>query len=326
MDKGHAKHRTRSSAERVDVGAHGTTPKVYYIGKNPNNFRHPLAKRVDVGADGDAESTSSTPPTGTTPKVYYIGQNPNHFRRSSGRGKPVSKAPTTSLSQSNDDSGTDSDTNTNPATVGSQLEGSSQISNYVHESPEPSINNENDWPTWCVFCGTPPVVPQVYTRELRQLFPGDVLGILATIGILHDLHLRILAFLNESQRQNFLLSFVPSKFSQFKVLEISEEIATYARAHAGDEFPAGYIDACLRHQDQNSVDVPSELNGALRTFGMEELGPAAVFLGIDSNARFQQMRRFKPEAKKAMVFENMKELKLSPFQNLMLELALTAAS
>jgi hypothetical protein len=60
--------------------------------------------------------------------------------------------------------------------------------------------------------------------------------------------------------------------------------------------------------------------------GMEELGPSCVFLGISSNANFQAIRTWSIELKRKMVFDNIKEIHPSPFQILMLELALAAPS
>jgi hypothetical protein len=98
-----------------------------------------------------------------------------------------------------------------------------------------------DWPLWCVYCGTSPIVPERYTTELRQLFPNDV-PTLKTMGILHDLHLRILASLSDSRRHAFLLSFVPKKYTQFRALQISALLNKYGKEHADESLPAGEME------------------------------------------------------------------------------------
>ncbi|KAJ7444870.1 hypothetical protein FB451DRAFT_1412993 [Mycena latifolia] len=272
----------------------------------------PAKRRVTrSAAKAAAQATSAAPQVAERPKVsYYIGKNPKTFKRT--------KAPVTPDDDSSD--GMDSDSRQRHPTQSTR---NSASSGTLLGTPEQSVNN---WPMWCAFCGVAPAVPEDCIKELRQLFEEDVLGVLANIGILHDLHLRVLSTLEESQRREFLLSLVPEKFSQLTACEISEMFNEYAKQHAGGGIPGGEVEICFRHQAQHAVDVPSELRLLLEARGMEEVGPAAVFLGIDSNARFQTSRTFKVEAKKKMIFENMKGIKPSLFQNLMLELALAPAS
>ncbi|KAF7338102.1 hypothetical protein MVEN_02034900 [Mycena venus] len=111
------------------------------------------------------------------------------------------------------------------------------------QTPDTDRDTHTKWPIWCVFCQrtTPPFVPDRYTSELHQLFPfpSDVPHIFAAMGILHDLHLRILAFLSEAERDSFLHLFIGSKYTQFQALEISDALNKYALEHAEDEFPDG---------------------------------------------------------------------------------------
>ncbi|KAJ7709649.1 hypothetical protein B0H17DRAFT_232002 [Mycena rosella] len=276
----------------------------------------PSAKRLATTSAKDAEpkddvpkATTCTPLAGS--KRYYIGQNPNTIGRLA---KPALPSKAAVAQQSEDESDSDSDS--------SKRDRQSTQSNRA-ESLEPSAI---EWPFWCVFCGRAPPVPERCTQKLRRLFDDEVLGVFVTIGILHDLHLRVLAALNESQRQTFLLSLVPGHLNQFKAGEIAEVLDVYAAEHAEKKLPGGEIEVCPRHQPQHTVDVPSELLLILEARGMEEVGPAAVFLGIESNAQFQAVRNFKPETKQKMIFDNMKEIKPSSFQKLMLEVALSPAS
>jgi hypothetical protein len=70
--------------------------------------------------------------------------------------------------------------------------------------------------------------------------------------------------------------------------------------------------------------VPSELEAVLQALGMEELGPAAVFLGINTNEHFLAARGYDAATKKGILFKDIKGIKPSAFQLWMLELALAA--
>ncbi|KAJ7940399.1 hypothetical protein B0H13DRAFT_1937913, partial [Mycena leptocephala] len=151
---------------------------------------------------------ASTATTSRGPR-FYIGKNPSNFRRPLGSGNAA-------LRKASGRADSDSDMDDFFAR-GSGAAQSSQVSSRpatqssnVSAELDPMI----DWPLWCVYCGTSPTVPERYTTELRQLFPNDV-PTLKTMGILHDLHLRILASLSDSRRHAFLLSFVPKKYTQF---------------------------------------------------------------------------------------------------------------
>jgi hypothetical protein len=98
-----------------------------------------------------------------------------------------------------------------------------------------------DWPVWCVFCQkkTPPTVPDQYTPELRQLFPtpSKVPSIFAAIGILHDIHLRILVSIPKVECDAFLRSFIGIQYTQWERVQISAALDTYAKEHADDPLP-----------------------------------------------------------------------------------------
>lgn len=250
-----------------------------------------------------------------TPPRIYIGKDPSTFSRHPCHYRLASSR--SNLLESEFEK--DSDSSSTRRRISSVRNPSSDL---LSRSPA------HEWPVYCVFCGIPPIVPESCTKELRELFQEDVVAVLLTVGLLHDLHLRILAALEESQRQAFLLSLVPEHFTQFMACEISEVIDGFAKDHVGENLPTGELEACSRHRNQalEHDGVPSQLQLTLEVCGMEELGPVAVFLGIDSNARLRAMRTFKPEMKKAMMFDNMKEVKPSLFQIFMLEWALAPAS
>ncbi|KAJ6597126.1 hypothetical protein DFH09DRAFT_1133764 [Mycena vulgaris] len=289
----------------------------YFIGKDPTSNDPP-----------PAVTTAALQVAGERRKIYYIGENPSNFRRPPRSHSHIPASPT-SKPVSGHESDTDSSQRPAAKPLSEDDESDPDLRDCLCLLGVQRLNKfQTVWPMWCVHCGVPPpVVPEECIRQLCRLFKGDVLGIFATIGILHDLHLRVLATLDEAHRRKFLLSFVPGKFSQFEACQVSEILGAYAKKHAGeDEFPGGEIEVCSRHQAQYAVEVPSELRLLLATLGMEELGPAAVFLGIDSNKKFQTMRTFDSEMKRKMIFESLKGIKPSPFQILMLEIALAPAS
>ncbi len=71
---------------------------------------------------------------------------------------------------------------------------------------------------------------------------------------------------------------------------------------------------------------PSELAAVLHTLGMDELGPAVVFLGIRTNEDFRRACGYDEAIKQKMLYDNMKGIKPSPFQKLALKVALTTTS
>ncbi|KAJ7172251.1 hypothetical protein C8R46DRAFT_1032334 [Mycena filopes] len=179
------------------------------------------------------------------------------------------------------------------------------------------VHTLTDWPNFCVFCGFAPIVAPRYTAELRRLFSGSGPAVLAMMGILHDLHLRILATRTTPERRRaFLLEAVKTgRCTQLEVLQMASALESFAKTitERGEKLPGGDMEVCARHSDQHDVAVSPELAHVLQGLGMEELGPAAVFLGIDSDARFRVQ---------TILFDNMKGIQPSPFQKLMLKIAL----
>ncbi|KAJ7156965.1 hypothetical protein C8R43DRAFT_1234686 [Mycena crocata] len=248
-------------------------------------------KRLNRGDRLDAAATTDFEVAPLT-KRYYIGKNPAqyHNRASDSNNPPAAhKAPTR---QESDDEG-------------------------VHE-----------WPHWCAFCGVPPVVSGLYTKDIRALFSVETMGILSTLGISHDLHFKILSSLDVSRRRNFLLSFVPDKISQFIACDIMDAIQKYGKHRSkeellGDEDIKPIPCSNLTHQARSEkVKVSPELENCLKAFRMQELKHILFFIGIDSNERFQKMCGFTEENKRKMLYENIKEIYPSPFQKMMLELVL----
>ncbi|KAJ6525681.1 hypothetical protein B0H19DRAFT_1276035 [Mycena capillaripes] len=273
-----------------------------------------------------SSSTSKSNDVPVGPR-YYIGKNPSNFKTPALR-KALNSA---TVLSSDDESDTDARCPRPSAATSSQVSScpATQPSGAMTRTPSTPAqaqDNRNDWPYWCVWCktGAPPTVPERYTKELRQLFPGDSVHTLTAMGILHDLHLRVLASIGEPNRRAFLLSFVPTKYTQFKALEMSDALNKFSKDHADEDFPTGEIQVCSKHANEHAVQVPSELEDVLQTLGMEELGPAAVFLGIKTNTNFQTARRFDAAARKDVFFNNMKGIQPSAFQNMMLEVALAA--
>ncbi|KAJ7510106.1 hypothetical protein B0H11DRAFT_2269594 [Mycena galericulata] len=330
-------HRLNQREEVPSYSAKETSP--YVEEEDSNSDDEPLliaslrcrgstARKRGADADGETEkgpskrrTRSSTTSNGvaapgmleTPKKVFYIGIDPSNFKRPSG--KATSPPQASAVVFSDDESDNDLPTSNKHHTVDpSQM---SVTGSPAHHSPVPSTDG---LPNWCVWCGRAPNVKDCFTEELRKMFPPDLLGILASLGILHDLHLHILASkVDNSRRQRFFSTFVPSKFTLFGAHEINAKIDRYG----GHHLPGGYIEVCPRHETRHAVDVPSELSNTLQILGMEELGPAICWLGIDSNASFRTVRESDPDAKR-MIFSNVKEIKLSPFQSLMLEFAFEA--
>lgn len=123
------------------------------------------------------------------------------------------------------------------------------------KSPTPEQEPLTNWPYWCVWCktGAPPAVPERYTRELRQLFPTNDVHILACMGVLHDLHLQVLARIRAAQRRDFLLSFVPNKYTQLKALEMSDVLDKFGEEHEDEGFPGGLIQLVCSKSSQSSL-------------------------------------------------------------------------
>ncbi|KAJ6630576.1 hypothetical protein B0H10DRAFT_1981841 [Mycena sp. CBHHK59/15] len=297
------------------------------ISKNRPAKRSIAKDTMDRGIPAKRTRSSDTPLKQAT-KIYYIGQNPTMFKRPSDGGSSAPSARTrTSATPSPDDDHSLDRCNRRPHTPSSHVSRSpTQGSQIPLQSVKPTLiqNGLNAWPQWCVFCGVPPAVPECYTTEMRHCFKGDSY-LCGTMGILHDRHFRILASQDKSRRDNFLLDFVPALFNQFKALDLAKRFDKFANDHSGEDvLPEGgqEIEVCSRHQANYVINVPSKLQASLESVGMEELGPAAVFLGIHSNTDFEMIRNFDAESKKEMVYSRLKEIKLNKFQLMILELVL----
>ncbi|KAJ7775118.1 hypothetical protein B0H16DRAFT_86430 [Mycena metata] len=299
-------------------------PRVY-IEKNPPH---------DARPSGNAEGTR-----------YYIGKNPINYRRPAENGSashprkrkaPAVKKVILSDDEFDEDSdvsrrakqGTQGQSSQGGSRMGQSSQGtSSQPATQLSTDPSVDVHTLTDWPIFCVFCGAPPIVAPRYTTELRALLPPGAPAVLATMGILHDLHLRILATrITPEQRRAFLLSAVTkSRCTQFDALEMASALDTFGEKimERGESLPGESMEPCAYHADNHDVAVPPELARALQEFGMEELGPAAVFLGINSDTRFQDARKFDEDVKRVMLFENMKGIAPSAFQKMMLEIVLS---
>ncbi|KAJ6502302.1 hypothetical protein C8R45DRAFT_615201 [Mycena sanguinolenta] len=279
-----------------------------------------------------------TPTSSGGAKRYYVGKDPSNFSRpptsDSSKATSPKKASARPVAHS-DDSDTDDPLGSGPPT-GKSGQGSSQKSLRASQgTPSQPTNNPSatqtrptltGWPIWCVWCqlDTPPAVSEPYTVELRQLFPApsDVPRVLAAIGILHDMHLRAFALRSKAERNAFLRSFIGSQYDQLKALQISKTLDQYAAEHAHQELPRWDMEACSYHQREHQVCTPPSLSKILHDLGMEELGPAAVFLGCRSEEQFQEARKFDEATKKEFLLDNVQIIKPSPFQKLMLQIAL----
>ncbi|KAJ7343221.1 hypothetical protein DFH08DRAFT_962353 [Mycena albidolilacea] len=279
-------------------------------------------------------------------KRYYVGKNPNDFRRplsssSSSNVSPPRKNTSARAVALSDDSEPDEPLSSGSRADQSFRQGSSQTASQKSQvsSSQPTSQGSptqsqteaalTDWPVWCVFCQkkTPPTVPDQYTPELRQLFPisSKVPAIFAAIGILHDIHLRILVSIPKVECDAFLRSFIGIQYTQWERVQISAALDTYAKEHADDPLPYWEMEGCPIHENQHEVDVPSELLAALHRLGMEEVGPAAVFLGINTNADYRKACGSDRATIKDLL-GHIVGITPSPFQKLMLELALKPAS
>ncbi|KAF7363654.1 hypothetical protein MSAN_01022600 [Mycena sanguinolenta] len=291
---------------------------------------------------------------------YYVGRDPSNFSRpptsDSSKASSPRKTPARPVLPS-DDSDTDDPLGSGPPTGKSTRE-SSQRSLQASQSASPQPTDKSpavsalfpphhvrplicvrtqthhaltDWPVWCVWCqlDTPPAISEPYTIELRQLFPApsDIPRILAAIGILHDMHLRVFALRSRAERNIFLRSFIGSQYDQLTALQISKTIDQYAAEHAHETLPDRDMEVqCSYHQHEHQVHVPSDLSDVLYDLGMEELGPAAVFLGCIDNVRFKEAREYDEATKKEFLLDNVQIIKPSPFQKLMLQIALKSES
>ncbi|KAF8211975.1 hypothetical protein K438DRAFT_1805738 [Mycena galopus ATCC 62051] len=270
-------------------------------------------------------TSSNTPTSNGTNTRYYVGKDPSNFSR-----PPSSK--TSTQASPRETSARDNNNIRRPprskSAVRLSKQGSSRSAsqNSQATTQSPVVNKDQPvWPVWCVWCQASPAIPECYTTELRQLFPppSDVPRIFATIGILHDQHLRFLASRPRAERHAFILSFIGSgQYDQLKALQISKTLDEYAAEHAGEKLASENMEGCSIHLERHEVAVPSDLANVLIELGMEEVGPAAVFLGFDTNTKFQEARGYDEATKKEFLLDNIKVIKPSPLQKLMLELAL----
>ncbi|KAJ7047045.1 hypothetical protein C8F04DRAFT_218557 [Mycena alexandri] len=328
-DQIHTKRRARSSSSSSSSSSNQSNPSF------PTPAQRPRIQLEEIPAH-------NAPPRDAKGTRYYIGKNPINYKRPQAKRKaPTVKKVVLSDDESDDDF--DVPRRATQGTPGQSSQGASSSASGMGQSSQDTfsqpatdlsadasvdVHTLTDWPIFCVFCGAPPVVAPRYTTELRGLLSPGAPAVLATMGILHDLHLRILATcITPAQRRDFLLSAVTKgRCTQFEALEMTSALDSFGEkiTERGENLPGDSIEVCIYHGDNHAVAVPPELARALQELGMEELGPAAVFLGISSDARFRDARKFDEDVKRVMLFENMKGIEPSAFQKMMLEIVLSA--
>ncbi|KAJ7632860.1 hypothetical protein FB45DRAFT_1026985 [Roridomyces roridus] len=171
------------------------------------------------------------------------------------------------------------------------------------------------WPTWCPWCGSAPPIPHNLTGELRHLFP-DLLDEFRAVGIVHDLHLRIVASKLGSKSRAFILRTFSPKLSAPRASQtaktIADKIDAYYGTHKNVPIPEGDILVCTRHEAKYRIEVPPALCLKLQQLGMEEIGPAVFALGVETDTNFKTVCAM-PDGQKDM-WSTGKEVRFSALQ------------
>jgi hypothetical protein len=87
----------------------------------------------------------------------------------------------------------------------------------------------------CSFCGYRPYIPPSFSPLMSELLANDASGqyldLFQTLGILTDIHLRIVIGMATDDRDRFFEAYVPRRLSQFAYLALTQMLQKFADQH-----------------------------------------------------------------------------------------------